>query len=79
VNIGDQIALDEIISNGLKHLSVDDFSHLLDTVYEALESMRFPPTQCVRLMHAATVLLHDTPQGKRDSFGLFLSTSLTPS
>ncbi|KAG1749705.1 Urb2/Npa2 family-domain-containing protein [Suillus paluster] len=56
-------ALDDVVSNGCKHLSVNDFSHLLDTVYEALESTRFPPAQCVRLVHTATVLLHDTPQG----------------
>lgn len=60
---GDIKSLDEVISSGCKHLSVDDFSHLLDTVYEALESTRFPLAQCVRLVHAATVLLRDAPQG----------------
>ncbi|KAG0697175.1 Urb2/Npa2 family-domain-containing protein [Suillus ampliporus] len=60
---GDQIALDEAVSNGCKHLTAEDFSHLLDTVYGALESTRFPPAQCVRLVHAATVLLRDAPQG----------------
>ncbi|KAG1757888.1 hypothetical protein EDB19DRAFT_1822830 [Suillus lakei] len=62
-NVGDHKSLDEVVSNGCKHLSVDDFSHLLDTVYEALESSRFPPAQCVRIVHAATVLLRDAPQG----------------
>jgi hypothetical protein len=61
--VGDIKSLDEVVSSGCKHLSVDDFSHLLDTVYEALESTRFPPAQCVRLVHAATVLLCDAPQG----------------
>ncbi|KAG2345231.1 hypothetical protein BDR05DRAFT_127206 [Suillus weaverae] len=60
---GDIKSLDEVVSSGCKHLSVDDFSHLLDTVYEALESTRFPPAQCVRLVHLATVLLRDAPQG----------------
>ncbi|KAG1810124.1 Urb2/Npa2 family-domain-containing protein [Suillus plorans] len=60
---GDIKSLDEVVSSGSKHLSVDDFSHLLNTVYEALESTRFPPVQCVRLVHAATVLLRDAPQG----------------
>ncbi|KAG2160067.1 Urb2/Npa2 family-domain-containing protein [Suillus bovinus] len=60
---GDIKSLDEVVSSGCKHLSVDDFSHLLDTIYEALESTRFPPTQCVRLVHVATVFLHDAPQG----------------
>ncbi|KAG1889396.1 Urb2/Npa2 family-domain-containing protein [Suillus subluteus] len=60
---GDIKSLDEVVSSGCKHLSVDDFSHLLDTVYEALESTRFPPAQCVRLVHAAAVLLRDAPQG----------------
>ncbi|KAG2116977.1 Urb2/Npa2 family-domain-containing protein [Suillus clintonianus] len=56
-------ALDEVVSSGCKHLSVDDFSHILDTVYEALQSTQFPLAQRVRLVHAATVLLHDAPQG----------------
>ncbi|KAG1845502.1 hypothetical protein DFJ58DRAFT_893666 [Suillus subalutaceus] len=60
---GDIKSLDEVVSSGCKHLSVDDFSHLLDTVYEALESTRFPPARCVRLVHAAAVLLRDAPQG----------------
>jgi hypothetical protein len=76
MNIEDQITLDEVISNGCKHLPVDDFSHLLDTVYEALASASFPLAQCVRLVHAATVLLHEAPQGKRDRFNYRLSTSL---
>lgn len=60
---GDIKSLDEVVSSGCKHLSVDDFSYLLDTVYEALESTRFYPAQCVRLVHAATILLRDAPQG----------------
>lgn len=64
MNLGDIKSLDEVVSNGSKHISVDDFSHLLNTVYEALESTRFPPVQCVRLVHAATVLLRDAPQGR---------------
>jgi hypothetical protein len=64
VNIEDQVALNEVVSNGAKHLPIDDFSHLLDTVYEALASARFPPAQCVRLVHAATVLLRYAPQGE---------------
>lgn len=63
MNAGDIKFLDEVVSSGCKHLSIDDFSHILNTVYEALESTRFPPAQCVRLVHAATILLRDAPQG----------------
>ncbi|OJA09101.1 hypothetical protein AZE42_02578 [Rhizopogon vesiculosus] len=72
----DQMALDEVVSSGCKHLPIDDFSHLLGTVYEALASARFPPSQCVRLVHAATVLLHDAPQGTLKVIQEFFSKCL---
>jgi len=77
VSIEDQVTMDEVISNGCKHLPIHDFSHLLDTVYEALASAQFPPAQCVHLVHAATVLLHEPPQGSKISFIYRPSTSLT--
>ncbi|KAG2075229.1 hypothetical protein BDR04DRAFT_1070464 [Suillus decipiens] len=73
---GDIKSLDEVVSSGCKYLSVNDFSHILGTVYEALESIRFPPAQCVRLVHAATVLLCDAPQGTLKVVQAFFSQCL---
>ncbi|KAG1766457.1 Urb2/Npa2 family-domain-containing protein [Suillus occidentalis] len=73
---GDIKTLDEVVPSGCKHLSIDDFSHMLNTVYEALESTRFPPAQCVRLVHAATILLRDAPQGTLKAVQWFFSQCL---
>ncbi|KIK46276.1 hypothetical protein CY34DRAFT_800619 [Suillus luteus UH-Slu-Lm8-n1] len=73
---GDIKSLDEVVLSGCKHLLIDDFSHILNTVYEALESTRFPPAQCVRLVHAATILLRDAPQGTLKVVQWFFSQCL---
>ncbi|KIK97656.1 hypothetical protein PAXRUDRAFT_135830 [Paxillus rubicundulus Ve08.2h10] len=44
-------------------LSVDDFSHLLDTVAEGIGGSGLQACQRERLIHLSMVLLHDAPRG----------------
>ncbi|KAF9243805.1 Urb2/Npa2 family-domain-containing protein [Melanogaster broomeanus] len=55
--------LDSRVSQASKKLSVEDFSHLLDTLAEGIGGSDLQACQRERLIHLSMVLLHDAPQG----------------
>ncbi|KAH7883895.1 Urb2/Npa2 family-domain-containing protein [Phlebopus sp. FC_14] len=58
-----QRALEAQISKGSKRLSVDDFSHLFEVLFETIGEPNLQVCRRERLIRLSMVLLHDAPQG----------------